>query len=384
MSLLTSQIFDPLYHSNSRTEFKVFGRDRLYSSKMRLSSFGCSVPEGPANYNIEGGAFALIKQASLFFNDILVDQVKDASKVLSIQNNIMSTYYASNVAKDKKCSNIVYEWNPENSSILDIETFNGKLLAHVNLDDVFPVLKVSAFLPNIYEIRVVIEYESNINNIFVYPQPTGFTVNEPKLIIDEFMERDQEMMKMLNSPLTLANVPCIITERVVVSPSTSPQSIRLRAFDNMSLLRLVANAVINNQTDNSEALIFSRSDVISDEVINFMVNNVKLLPFKGLDHPQKKLYIAGQSMGDHLCPFGGADINLVGDPLDVFEDAYTPSLTASLVGKLSYTAIDINRKISRLDFEVTKSQADTVYYYFFGVVFKYVIKKGDVVETGYM
>lgn len=384
MSLLTSQILDPIYHSNTRTEFKIFGRDRVYTSKMRVCSFGCTVPAGPADYNIEGGAYALLKQASLYFNDILVDQVKDASKVLSIQNNVMSVYYASNIAKDKKCSNIAYLWNPEMPQLLDIQTFNGKLLAHLNLDDVFPVLKVSSVLPNIYEIRVVFEYETDINKIFIYPQPASFTVSEPKLIIDEEMTRDAEMLKTLNSPLTLANIPCILTERIIISQSTSPQTVRLRAFDNMNLLRLVGNAVRGNQTSDAEALIFSRSDVIQDEKINFIVNNVKLLQFNGMDHPQKKIYISSESMGDFLCPFGGADLNLVDDPLPTFEGVYSDPLTASLVGKLSYTAVDINQKINRLEVEVSKSEANTIYYYFFGIVFKYLIKKGDVVETGYM
>lgn len=386
MSILTSQILDPIYHSNSRTEFKIFGRDRIYTSKMRVCSFGCSevTPAGDTNYNIEGGVYALLKQASLYFNDVLVDQVKDASKVLSIQNNVMNTYDASNIAKDKKCSNIAYEWNPANPQQLDLENFNDKLLGHINLDDVFPVLRVSAFLPNIYEIRVVFEYETDPNKIFIYVQPDSFKVSEPKIIVDEVMDRDSDTVKMLSAPLTLANIPCIITERVIVSSSTSPQTIRLRAFDGMNLLRLVANAVIGNQTSDAEALIFSRSDVIEDEKINFIVNNVKLLQFNGMDHPQKKIYMSSESMGDFLCPFGGADLNLVDDPLTTFDEVYTDSLTASLVGKLSYTAVDINRKINRLEFEVSKSETNTIYYYFFGVVFKYLIKKGDVVETGYM
>jgi hypothetical protein len=387
MSLpLVSQIFDPLYHSNSRTEFKVFGRDKVYLSKMRVSSFGVSaivndaLPAPIASFNIEGGVFSLIKQASLYFNDILVDQVKDVSKVLSIQNNIMSSYTASNIAYVKTCTGIVPEWDAENPTMLNVAPISHKLLGLINLEFVFPVLRSTTFLPDIFEIRVVFEYESNKNLIFATPIPQNFTVSEPKLIIDESMDM-KENNKILNMPLSV-QVPCILTERVVVSASNNPQSIRLRAFDGMNLLRLVSNSVINNQPD--ELLCSSVSNVINSEVINFMVNGAKLLPFRGLDHPQKKQYIACSSMGDYLAPFGSADNNLIGDALDTFEDVYSGRLVLATSGKLAYTAVDINNRVNRLDFEVSKQLAQTIYYYFYGMVFKYLVKKGDVVETGYI
>ena len=386
MSLpLVSQIFDPIYHSNSRTEFKVFGRDRVYLSKMRVSSFGVSsvtnpLPVPQASFNVEGGVLSLIKQASLYFNDILVDQVKDASKVLSIQTNVMSSYTASNIAYHKLATGIVPEWDAEVPEILSLAPVSRKLLGLVHLDSVFPVLRTLTFLPDIYEIRIVFEYESNKNLIFTTPLPVTFTVSEPKLIIDESMDM-AENASLLKKQIAI-QVPCILTERVVVSQSVNPQSIRLRAFDGMNLIRLVANAVVNNTPD--DVLCASKSDAIEGEVINFMVNGAKLLPFNGLNHPQKKLYIAGSSMGDHLSPFGGADINLVGDAFDTFEDVYSNQVINATSAKLAYTAVDINNRVNRLDFEVSKTLAQTIYYYFYGVVFKYVVKKGDTVETGYV
>jgi biotin carboxyl carrier protein len=89
-------------------------------------------------------------------------------------------------------------------------------------------------------------------------------------------------------------------------------------------------------------------------------------------------------MGDYLSPFGGADINLVGDAFDTFEDVYSNQVINATSAKLAYTAVDINNRVNRLDFEVSKTLAQTIYYYFYGVVFKYVVKKGDTVETGYV
>jgi hypothetical protein len=387
MSLpIVSQILDPIYHSNTRTEFKLFGRDRVYMPKMRLSSFGVSAVVNPlpapqrAQFNLEGGVYSLIKQASLYFNDILVDQVKDASRVLPIQKNVMSSYEASNDSYFRRCTGIAPVWKAENNIVLDRLPLSYKLVGLLSLAEVFPVLKQAPALPNIYEIRVVIEYETNKGAIFANPLPQSFTVSEPKIIVDEMMDT-AEVSEFLNKDMSLS-IPCVLTERVIVSASTNPQSIRLMAFDGMTLIRLVANAQINNLSD--IALCNSKSDVVQGETINFMVNSRKLLPYRGLDHPQKKLYIAGRSMGDHISPFGGADGNLVGDVADTFEDVYSTSLINTIGNKLSYTAVDVNNRISNLYFEISKTQENTIYYYFYGLVFKYLAKKGDVVETGYM
>jgi hypothetical protein len=383
MSLpIVSTILDPTYHSNSRTEFKIFGRNRLLSSKMRVSSFGVSgvtipIPAPQASLNYEGGIKSLIKQASLYVNDILVDQVKDASKVLSIEQNVMSSYDANNIASKTACTSINPAWNAFQYAELRNTPLSHKLLGHLSLESVFPLLKSLMFLPDCYEIRIVFEYETALNVVFAAPRPTAFTVSEPKLIYDEIMEMEK-MAEALRAPVSI-QFPCTLTERLIASNSVGHQSIRLRAFDNMSLGRLVMNAVIGNASD--DELCFSKSDVVAGEVINFRVNGATLIPFKGIDHPAKKLHIAASSMGDHLSPLGGADGNFVAD---AFDEVYVGGLDGAVLEKLAYTAVDVNTRVNRLDFELDKTLAQAVYYYIYGKVMKYFIKKGDMVETGYL
>lgn len=379
---MVSNILDPTYHSNSRTEFKIFGRNRLLSSKMRVSSFGVSnvtipLPAPQATFNYEGGIKSLIKQASLYINDILVDQVKDASKVLSIEQNVMSSYDANNIASKTACTSINPAWDAFEYAELRNAPLQHKLLGHLSLESVFPLLKSISLLPDCYEIRIVFEYETSIPVIFAAPRPTAFTVSEPKLIYDEVMEMEK-MAEAMKAPMSVI-FPCVLTERLIASNSVGHQSIRLRAFDNMNLVRLVMNAVIGNTVD--DELCFSKSDVVAGEQINFRVNGATLLPFKGLDHPAKKLFTAASSMQDHLSPLGGADGNFVAD---AFDEVYVGGLDGAVLQKLAYTAVDVNTRVSRLDFELDKTLAQAVYYYIYGKVQKYFIKKGDVVETGYV
>lgn len=380
-----SNILDPIYHSNSRTEFKVFGRGRVLSSKMRVSSFGVSavttgLPAPQAQFNLEGGIMSLIKQASLYINDILVDQVKDCSKVLSIERNVMSSVEARNVAKYVSCTGIVPEWEPYQNAELRNAPLSHKLLGILQLDDVFPFLKALFLLPDCYEIRIVFEYETSVNTVFSTPRPLTFTVSEPKLIYDEVFtfEEGKTQQDALKAPLAV-KFPCTLTERLIASNAVGQQSIRLRAFDGMNVSRLVLNAVTGNVVD--DKLCLSKSDAIEGETINFMVNGAKLLPFNGMNHPQKKLYMTATSMGDHLSPFGSADGNVVAD---AFDNCYTGGLDNAVLEKLAYTAVDVNNRVNRLDFEISKTLAQPVYYYVYGKVMKYFIKKGDSVETGYV
>ena len=383
MSIPISQsvIVDPSFHSNKRTEFKLYNKGRFYSPNLRLVDFGVTNIQGGVNPNfcILGGLNSIIKQISLYFNDILVEQVKDASQYLSIKNIVKPNYTVfRDMNNNVVCSSIILDRSQENQNELKLIKGTSKLTGVLYLSEIFNILSTietaKSLLADINEIRVSIEYESDVNKVFSSENlPTGFSISQPSIIYTELFN-----VPNMSSDWQYS-VDNVESERFILQGTNNKQSIRVRAFDGKTVTKLLFQNLPNNQV--SELLGYQYSQKLVNEKVNFMVNNAVLLNFQGFDNEAKKLVLTAKSMGDHFSPLLSAMENF---NLEAFQETYDDRL-ASLASKLSYLSVDLNRKIDRLDYEVSWAGQgeDSVTVYAYGLVRKVVNKSGDKIVSMY-
>lgn len=386
MSILQSVIMDPVYHSNKRTEFKLYNKGRVFQPNLRLANFGVSdvvTAAETVNFSRSGGLYSLIKNISLYFNDILVDQVKDASKYLSIQNLAQPIYTVfRNMNNQTVCSNIILDKDADDMTTLELDEVSNKVVGYVKLTDVFPLLKtmlsgrvvgdtVQAYpLADISEIRVSIEYETDVNKIFCEPQPQGFTVSQPQIIYTEIVGASVKDTSSVISFYAIEN------ERFMLNATANKQSIRLRAFDGKIVSSLLFQNIPNNDEDPKLCLQYSQS--LENEKVNLMINNNTYLPFQGVDNECKKLVYATNSsaLGFHFSPTGAAMVDT--EPFAQYGEEL-----ADLIGKISFLGVNVNRLISRIDYEVSFDGAQPVTVYCYGLVSKVLSRVGDKFMTSY-
>jgi len=392
MSVSQSVILDPSFHSNKRTEFKIYNKGRVFQPNLRLVNFGVEniqTMQPSANFAVGGGLHSVIKNIYLYFNDILVDQIKDASQYLSIKNLAKPVYTVfRNYNNQLNCSNIILTRSQLDETVLQLNEGSNKLVGMLDLTQVFPLLSIMntptqdgvTYLADINEIRVSVEYESSIPKIFSEPIPDGFSVSQPAIIYTE----------MFNVPVTNTNFDLSVTvienERIILNAVTSKQNIRVRAFDGKILSHILFQNVSANAPDDLCCLQYS--DVLQDEHVNIMVNGTSLLPFQGVDNECKKLSWTTDSMalGTHFSPLGSAMDNVGGAGHFAKYDARLQLLQS----KLSYLGLNVNKIISRIDYEVSYrprfDPADDpipVTVYIYGGVTKTISKRGDTIVSQY-
>jgi hypothetical protein len=375
-----SVIVDPTFHSNKRTEFKLYNKGRFYAPNLRLVDFGVSDIQGNVNPNfcILGGLYSVIKNISLYFNDVLVQQVKDASQYLSIKNAVKSNYTVfRDVNNNIVCSSVVLDRSQENQAQLKLIKGTSKLTGVLYLNQVFSLLdtmnSAKLNLADINEIRVSIEYETDVNKIFSSEDlPQGFSISQPSIIYTEFFN--------LTGPTDFKlAVQSVENERFIVQPNNNKQSIRVRAFDGKTVANIICQNLPNNQVSN--LLGYQYSQKLEGEKVNLMVNSAMMLPFQGVDNEAKKLVWTSKSMGNHFSPLLSAMENF---NLNAFQAVYDDRL-AELASKLSYLSVDLNKKIDRIDYEVSwdgQGQNNTTVYVY-GHVEKIISKQGDMIRSMY-
>lgn len=387
VNVVQSVIVDPTFHSNKRTEFKLYNKGRVFQPDLRLVDFGVSAAtnnQGPTAFSLSGGILSIIKHISLYFDDILVDQVKDASQYLSIQNLAQPSYTVFRDSNNKLVrSNLILNREEVDDATLELDEPSTALIGRLRLADVFPLLTIMnsvdakgnlmSPLVDINEIRVSIEYETTISKIFSAPLPTGFTVSQPAIIYTEIFGSSATMAPNLR-------FDAVEGERFILSATNNKQSVRLRAFDQKILTSLLFQNLPNNQTDDNLCLQYSSS--LPNEKVNLMVNGQSFLAFQGADNECKKLLWTTDSfaLGYHFSPLGCAMTNVTDEQFTQYGNELL-----SLQSKLSYLGISVGRAIDRLFYEVSfDGQGGTpVTVHAYGKVSKIFSRIGDTFMTQY-
>jgi hypothetical protein len=339
----------PFFHTNTRTEFRVDSADKVVLSNMRLADFGVTLPAGNSNYVVTAGVYSIIRNIYLYSGSVLIDQMRDCSKYMAIKNMRGSTADIYDLNQQLLCSNNVLV----GEEIAQFEALSNKLIGRVPLSQIFALLRSTDTLNSWDTLRLVIEYNTNPQEIFIQQvggRPAVWTVNTPLLAYDELVvdEAGRDAMMKQGKAVTLTYSQ-IERERWYVPQNSSYYSQRLRAFDDKTLTKVVIQTLDVGEVD--DYLGKNYSVAVLGEKIQLNVNGKKLLPYQGAFLQNQKTAMFHDSFGTHICYTGeNTDTNTNGDVDTVYGD----NQSQDLLGQLSFFGCDVLNKITNLDVEYAR------------------------------
>lgn len=381
MSMLRTVVLEASSHTQSKTVFRIPSQGHLIMPDIRLVNFGVSATQngnGLESFAWSQGIFALIKSIRLYANNVLVDELKDASRVLCLEALKGNSSYCF----DSKSVLLGTNVN------LEPETYNGKsglkyvapkLLGRLSLEDVLSVCKTATSFNNWpKEIRVEVEYNTDKMVVFSndgngHAGNFSFTVSQPTCLYTE--EMAEEVLKDLTQKGGSLMFQEWEREYIASVPQNVNNQIRVRAFDNKFVDSVVLQMIKDGQVD--AYLGYGKSDVLAGQKVNWIVNGSKLLSFNGLDTAAR---CAG-AMADYtqamVVPFNGWDAQ----PANVSATANLGRVSA----KLGWCPVYLQTVINRLDLEVLHTEVVPTDIWVWGRVVKFMSydEMGNVV-VGYM
>jgi len=390
MSLTRTIVLEASTHSNTKSVFRIPSKGKLLLSKLRLVNFGISSlshSTGLENFAYGSGVYSLISSLRLYSGNVLLDEIKDAHRYLSLANLMGTTSYNWDVRQKTLCSSV----NVESLQFEDIEPVArvtlkpkaDKLLGMVDLSDFLSVCEATPAFWDWPDMRLEVEYNTRKEYIFTNDgegRRAGLTwvVSQPTLLYTE--EMDEDMIKTTVSKLTKAGATslvfnCYEREQLATVTDGVQTSIRVRAFDNKFLDSLIVQ-VINPDYDNPLAgsgtkLLQGRSDMVDQLKLNWMLNGSKLLMFNGFNTPARQSASFADYTVNMVTPFNGWDIL---DPADAVVEEFISADVNALSGHMHWTSVDIKSMVNRLDMDIFHNGNDPVDFWVWGYVTKFINK----------
>lgn len=373
----------PFFHTNARTEFRIDSSDKVVLANIRLCDFGLTPAAGDANYAVTAGLYSIIRNIYLYSGSILIDQMRDCSKYMAIKNMRGSSADIYDLNQQLLCSNNVLDGDV----IAHFEALSNKLIGRVPLSQIFGLLRSTDTLNSWDTLRLVIEYNTNANDIFVNQggRPAAWTVSTPLLAYDELVvdEQGRDAMMKQGKAVTLTYSQ-IERERWYVPQNSAYYSQRLRAFDDKTLTKVVIQTLENDVDD---YLCKNYSLAVLGEKIQLNVNGKKLLPYQGAFLQNQKTAMFHDSFGAHICFTGeNQDTNTDG----AVDNIYGDGQSNGLLGQLSFFGCDVLNKITNLDVEYARDttvagQTAELEMWIFGEVNMYLKKEATgKISIGYV
>lgn len=391
MSLLRTVVLEPSSHTNTKTVFRIPSAGKLLMPELRICNFGVTTSgtaNGQETYTYGQGIYALLKAVRLYANNILIDQFQDSSRFLVLKNLNTTTNYGYDVNQRTICSNVNMqdEYAP---GFTGLKPILNKLLGRLDLSSVLSFLNAVPMLYNYPELRVELEYYTDVTSIFSEDGNSGdpgftFQVNMPSMLYTQEMDEDKLALVKGEAPKMIA---FFAWEREFIQSVNfgQLQSPRVRAFDSKFVNKLVLQKLWNvgrGRTQNVK-LGYGRSDAFSSEQINYIINGSKQLMFNGHDLPSRRSAQVNDLLGPIVTPFNSWNTMSDATQLIMFESMY------DLTGSLSWDAVSVGRVINRLDVEMTFNddrfgEDDTLDVWVWASVLKFVnvLPSGQIV-VGY-
>lgn len=380
-----THILDPTVFNSSRAEFRL--DNNLYITNLVLANVGvsCAGVDGKQTglyYNSVNGVLACIRKLSLFSGSTLIDEIQELQAYGSIQHlktsnqgsedlnrfDLLNGCNASISGADGNLTTM--PTNKDYTASYDIQADVGQVLRH---NDQIQVTKDSdrgstgllvvanylqflqsvQVLPGIENLRLVIEWNNDINDWYVdgaapaNPGNPVVVVMRPQLVFTEILNmKVQDTVKL---PFT-SNFVERFQVPAVAEGSSKFQSFRSGAFRQ----RYVQNLTLFNQANANDGWFLkpSRSVAQIGEVIQLIWNGRKYLPDQGCNTPAMKLRYFNDTMGSLNVPLASAMAGLV----DVVDSKYNlfDYKAAKLTHNFSVGAFAINDTCDRLDIEITR------------------------------
>lgn len=385
-------ILDPTVHNSSRTEFRL---NPGYLADLKLADVGVystNIVDRSTGvfYPSILGVLASIKKLSLFSGSTMIDEIQELGAYGAIQhlrtNNqaqedlnrfeLLNGFSWSNSANDSVDNEEVGALTTEAThkdyvkSYLENPTNNFKQYHNnqiqvsasqsegasgmITLSNYLEFLRSVPVLPNLPELRLVIEWNLNTADFYVDGDaPSAVTPSfnpiRPQLVYEEILGvAPQE--GLIKLPYQSA-----IVERFVVPTAADgvavTSSFRSGAFRN----RFVKDLVLFNKVETSEGWLLRRERSVAQnaEKIQLVVNARKFLPDQGINQEAMKLQYFNDAIGGLNIPLAAA--------MSSFRDAtaaYNRALHSQsdvVAHNMSVTGVLVNDVIDRLDIEYTRT-----------------------------
>lgn len=363
MSYYTSGIhprtINPMSNStNFRTEFKFPSSEgELYMTDVRLCNIGATGSAGSHNINSMCGLSSLIRNISLFDGNVCLDQVLNQDIYSSFKNGYNSTNNDSidknhQLAKNNLGMVTIGNNDGDVSSQMNLvnlvdnvlTTVEGTPKNWISLRSILTFLEESMYLPTkiFKDLRLVVEYSSNLVNIMPNTQPASISTLSPFLQVNQLInpQAQQMVMKSYNGVIYRP-----VEHSVIFIPSVTPTvglpnlpqnlTFTINSYNGKTLNRLLmVKQPLRTTVSNKYGRLCSES--MFQESTQIVVNGANLLPGNGLvteNQARAMLY------------------DLYGDCVDIVGAGWLPDAgnavndAANVLGKRDYRAVMVENFI---------------------------------------
>ena len=360
-SSLKTVIIDPVFHTESRCEFRIENRNQAYLPTLRIGNIGLSKTDAtdPNAYHFGAGTSSVISRIRLLDGAEELDSLRNVAHWLTfkgaLKSNSQNTNVFNHLTGDSQgwvygATGELLESRPQKQ----IRTGEDVTTGTLDLRECFGFLNnVSHLSTKLFKnLRVVIEYVPNSQTqLLVSEQVTaniaGLKKNIPILILDEIT--DMALVNTLEKQLTsanwvaiehdLANIPEVPGLAAVADEAVQRSQLRINGFQDKAVSRIMIAKCYEstgiggpnvNQSGGLAGTVYQvkalggyGSKALYKEKINLRLNGRNVLSGDGLVTPAQQTMMLSDTWGAlNMCPFQncqsvGRDTAYAPSPLNV-------------------------------------------------------------------
>lgn len=344
---IKTHIIDPVYNrANFKSELR-FEPNRIYHPNIRLINLGIEATTGGNQYLNGTGAYGVIKNIYLMDGNQVLDQLIDVGKFITFNNvnksNTSNMSSRPNLAK----SNVgnIFEGKDagagmtgakidacsiRNSSTGAIGGAVNNSQGWLNLKEVLPVLNaiggnnpMKALNTNVFKnLKVVIEYNIDVNEYMKETNDTNSRTFEPQLIVDEFVGQNEVASNSGVGPINYASIEhdranigpvaaftfqAGAADPSLPLPATNTQRTKLHisGFNNKSVGRmLIMKNPLSSDTNSykvtaNESNRYGKNQSMSylNEELQVSIDGSSLFPHQGITRDAQRVRMLNESWG---------------------------------------------------------------------------------------
>ena len=327
-SSVKSQIIDPVFHSNTRCEFRLANRGESYMPTMRIGNLGLSTSGFDNTYHFGPGAMSVISRIQLLDGNEPIDTLRNVGNWLTFKNSLKSNSQNDNVFNNLVGGSLGWATGAtgellSNDNKVIRQSGGAETLGTLDLREVFPYLNsVSHLSTKLFKnLRVVIEYNTAYIALANGQSDTDtLTKTVPILIVDEII--DEALAASLDKQFQSATWTAIEHDQVgvpavpgipvapavgdVALSKSQSVSLRVNGFQNKAVGRVMVSKVYQDLQNyiygaapgGVKALGQYGSKALHKEEFNMRINGRNVLAGRGTDSPASMAMLCADTWGE--------------------------------------------------------------------------------------
>jgi hypothetical protein len=347
-------LMDPASSSSDRSFFRIPAGLKFYANKVRLLNFNILNQDSQPVYYGPRGIYQIIKKISILSVagseiDFLSNMDSLAIKMLHMPNS--SQYSMGRGLMQNMCVSVT----APSMSQLELTEAQGKgdgtkIQAYIDITFALGFLRASRLLDKGY--TIVVEYETDP---VVHGIPGGYTFSTfPALAIDECLTGEPA------DSAASVTYPTIISDRLYINPTAASDGqinqtqVRLNSFYNQFISNFYYYLDYDCKT-NTSANPYHLARSAPQEELSILVDGRKILMYKGIDSPSRKMAMLHDFSGEFCLPgvapsyWGvGSTLPLATDPSGVSGEwgLVNPNTKVIMNGVYSYGCVKLDQFVA--------------------------------------